>query len=138
MRKTYTHGVWLKDPTWREGPVWLGDGVKSAVIAAGPSGLGIIWSGDHHGEFEWRTIPADSRARNSAWLILSLSGSRQQALAKTGRLEVSKKWRTPWRGLSIADKTGKRSQKRATHCPNTGPQFTPYTTYSKDALLDSE
>jgi hypothetical protein len=29
-RKTYNHGVWQKDPAWKEGvPVWLGDGVEA-------------------------------------------------------------------------------------------------------------
>ncbi|MFN9909563.1 MAG: hypothetical protein ACK56F_26175, partial [bacterium] len=63
--------------------------------------MGTMWSGEDHGELERRTIPAASRERNSASAIFNLSGSRRRALAKTGRPDVSTKWRTPCRGRGV-------------------------------------
>jgi hypothetical protein len=48
-----------------------------------------------------KSEPAAFRDWNSAFVILSLSGSRRRALAKTGQPEVSTKWQTLWRGLGV-------------------------------------
>jgi hypothetical protein len=70
--------------------------VESAVVAAGrhdPSFLCTMCSGDDHGESERRMMPAASSSQNSASALHSLSGSRRQALANTGRPVVSMVWR---------------------------------------------
>jgi hypothetical protein len=60
-----------------------------------------MWSGDDQGEFDCRTIPAFSKARNSAFAMRSLSGSRRRALEKTGRPVVSMECLTPCFGLGV-------------------------------------
>ena len=58
-----------------------------------------MWKGDAKCEVEWWIMPAFSMAENSALATVSLSGSRHQALAKTGGLGcVRRWWRIWWQG----------------------------------------
>jgi hypothetical protein len=46
--------------------------------------LGTMCKEEAHGDFDRRTMPADSKRFNSAFAISSFSGSRRQDFAKTG------------------------------------------------------
>ena len=79
-----------------------------------PSGLGTIRRGLDHGEEEHRTIPTFSILRNSALADASFSGSKRQALGKTGGPgAVGRSCKTPYLGVE------------AKNCKKRGRQDTP-------------
>ena len=65
-----------------------------------PSGLGTMWRGLDHREKERRTIPAFSILRHSALAEASFSGSKRQALTKTGGPgALGRSWKTSCLGV---------------------------------------
>ena len=72
-----------------------------------------MWKGDAKCEVEWWIMPAFSMAENSALATVSLSGSRHQALAKTGGLGCVRRW---WQGGEAVkpskERTSGKSERR--------------------------
>ena len=75
-----------------------------------PSGLGTIWRGLDHREEERQTIPAFFILRNSALGETIFSGSKRQALSKTGGPgAVGRLWNTPWLGVETKNPSEERT-----------------------------
>ena len=74
------------------------------------SGLGTMWRGLDHGAEERQTIPAFSILRNSTLAEANFSGSKRQALAKTGGLgAVGRLWNTPCLGVEAKKPSEERT-----------------------------
>jgi len=76
-------------------------GIETSVIAAGTPGSVLLLNavkGQAQGLEDLLIMPMASRASNSAFTSLSLSGSSRRAFAKTGGPVVAMWWRTPCDG----------------------------------------